>query len=149
MHIFISGVMQANRLDDQIEDQNYRVTISRLLQKHLPDVTITDPWALHPDSVNYDSQTAQDTFLSMAKQAGTADLLIAYLPQPSMGTAIEMWEASQAGAYVIAITRLKYHWAVRFTADEIVPDLKGFISLVENGRLVNQIIPKILTRRES
>ena len=135
MHVFIAGVMQGVRRDDQIDDQHYRVRIGETLQKYIPDIRITDPWALNPNSVNYDATQARDTFLTMTKEAGRADLLIAYLPVPSMGTAMEMWEAFQAKTYIIAVTPLIHHWAVRFTANEILPDLDSLVEAIENGRI--------------
>ncbi|HID51655.1 MAG TPA: MoaD/ThiS family protein [Anaerolineae bacterium] len=147
MHIFIAGIMQATRMDDQIESQNYRVQITEALQKQLPQVQITDPWALNPGSVNYDEERARHTFITNTIRAGDADLLIAYLPQPSMGTAMEMWEAFKGGAYIIAITPYKHHWSVRFTAQEIWPDLESFIGLLENGRFTQEILPKIRAYR--
>jgi hypothetical protein len=71
----------------------------------------------------------------MTKVASQADLLIAYLPIPSMGTAMEMWEAFQAGTYIIAVSPLIHHWALRFTANEILPDLDSLIGEIENGRI--------------
>jgi hypothetical protein len=71
----------------------------------------------------------------MTAKASEADLLIAYLPLPSMGTAMEMWEAFNAGIYIIAITPMMHHWAVRFTANEIVPDLETLLADIANGRI--------------
>jgi hypothetical protein len=142
MHIFIAGVMQGARLDEQIYDQDYRVSIARSIRAHLPQAQITDPWALNPNSVDYDEQRARETFLSMTAQAGKADVLIAYLPTVSMGTAMEMWEAFQSNTYIIAVTPHVHHWAIRFTADEIVPDLDALLRLIESGHLAD-----ILRRR--
>lgn len=135
MHVFIAGVMQAERLDDQIVSQDYRTRITKALLAAIPGTVITDPFALNPDSVNYDNERARHTFLSMTKKAAEADLLIAYLPQVSMGTAMEMWEAFQAGAYIVAITPHVHHWAIRFTTDEILPDLDSLEEMIGNGRL--------------
>jgi hypothetical protein len=135
MHVFIAGVMQAERLDDQIVSQDYRTRITQALQSAIPQVTITDPFALNPGSVNYDDARARHTFLTMTKKAAEADVLIAYLPQMSMGTAMEMWEAYQAGAYIIAITPHIHHWAIRFTTNEILPDLESLEEMIGNGRL--------------
>jgi hypothetical protein len=143
MHIFIAGVMQGARLDERIHEQGYRQRIAAALTTHMPDVTIIDPWALNPNSVNYDEDQARHTFLTMTRQAGHADLLIAYLPTVSMGTAMEMWEAFKGGAYIIAITPYKHHWSVRFTAQEIWPDLESFLGLLENGRFTQETLPKI------
>jgi hypothetical protein len=135
MHVFIAGVMQGIRSDDQIDDQSYRERITAALQQHAPEVEITDPWALNPNSVAYDDETARHTFLTMTRKTREANLLIAYLPKPSMGTAMEMWEAYNAGLYIIAVTPYVHHWAVRFTANEILPDLETLLAEIENGRI--------------
>jgi hypothetical protein len=85
----------------------------------------------------------------MTHKASEADLLIAYLPLPSMGTAMEMWQAFQANTYIIAITPFAHHWAIRFTANEILPDLDSLFRLLENGRFQQEIIPAALARRQS
>jgi hypothetical protein len=141
MNIFLAGVMQGARLDNQIHEQDYRVKITQALQEHHPDAHIVDPWALNPNSVNYDEALARHTFLTMTASAGEADLLIAYLPTVSMGTAMEMWQAFQTNTYIIAITPHIHHWAIRFTADEIIPDLPSFLALVESGHL-KQLLPQ-------
>ncbi|GAB4273033.1 MAG: hypothetical protein Kow0080_20140 [Candidatus Promineifilaceae bacterium] len=135
MQVFLAGIMQANRNDNQIEDQSYRVQISNALKAKMPNVQIIDPWALNPNSVTYDDQTAFETFHAMTKLAGDADLLIAYLPKVSMGTAMEMWQAHQNGTYIIAVTPYVHHWAIRFTANEILPDLDTLLHQIENGRI--------------
>lgn len=135
MHVFIAGVMQGARLDEQIHEQAYRLTIANCIREHVPEAKITDPWALNPESVTYDEQRARDTFLSMTNLAGKADVLIAYLPTVSMGTAMEMWEAYQSNTYIIAVTPHIHHWAIRFTANEIMPDLATLLEAIKHGRL--------------
>lgn len=142
MHVFIAGVMQAVRRDDQIENQDYRLQITQALKSAFPQVTITDPWALNPDSVNYGEEKARQTFLTMTKKAGEADVLIAYLPEVSMGTAMEMWEAYKAGVYIIAVTPHVHHWAIRFTANEILPDLDSLVTNINNGRFSHVLSAK-------
>lgn len=137
MHVFLAGVMQGARLDKQIHAQDYRRAITSALQRHVPGVQITDPWALNPNSVQYDEVQARHTFLSMTQKAGEADLLIAYLPTVSMGTAMEMWQAYQAGGYIVAVTPHVHHWAIRFTANEILPDLEHLLMWIENGRIAH------------
>lgn len=139
MQIFIAGIMQGTRLDDQIDSQSYRQQIAAALQAHIPDASVFDPWVLNPNSVAYDEDRARQTFLTMTREAAKADMLIAYLPRPSMGTAMEMWEAFNAGLYIIAVTPLIHHWAVRFTANEILPDLETLLADIENGR-ISQIL---------
>ncbi|MCA9924980.1 MAG: hypothetical protein KC419_18720 [Anaerolineales bacterium] len=135
MHIFIAGIMQANRSDKYIESQDYRARIASALRACVPDVQITDPFAANPNSVHYDDDQARYTFLTNTKRAADVDVLLAYVPLPSMGTAMEMWEASQAGAYVVVVTPYIHNWAMKFTSDEILPDLDSLIAAIENGRI--------------
>jgi hypothetical protein len=142
MKIFIGGVMQGTRHDDQIDSQTYRVRIAEAFQQYDPEIGIIDPWALNPNSVKYEDGLARDTFLSMTRKVKEADLMIAYLPQVSMGTAMEMWEAYNAGIYIVAVTPYLHHWAVRFTANEILPDLDALLADIKNGRLPHLIHAK-------
>ena len=135
MHVFIAGVMQGDRLDNQIDDQDYRIRITESLQTHLPEVQISDPWVLNPGSVDYDEAQARSTFLDMTALAGEADLLIAYLPTVSMGTAMEMWQAFQTDTYIVAVTPHVHHWAIRFTADEVLPDLDSLLAKIQDGHI--------------
>ncbi len=139
MRVFIAGIMQAERLDNQIESQGYRKRITEALQTAVPDVEIIDPFALNPNSVNYDEEQARHTFLTMTKKASAVDLLLAYLPKVSMGTAMEMWEAYRAGVYIVAVTPHIHHWAIRFTTNEILPDLDSLIEMISNGRFTHII----------
>ncbi len=135
MHVFIAGVIQGERRDREVENQTYRERITAVLQQRFPDITITDPWALNPGSMAYSDEQARQTFLAMTQRAAEADLLIAYLPTISMGTAMEMWQAYQAGRYIVAVTPFVHHWAIRFTANQILPDLESLLEWLENGRL--------------
>lgn len=148
LRVFIAGVMQSNRQDRLIDDQNYRLKIAAALKKRIPDVKIIDPWAENQNSMHYGEEQARHTFLSMTVKASEADLLIAYLPQPSMGTAMEMWQAYQANTTIIAVTPFVHHWAIRFTASQILPNLDALFALLENGRFLQEIVPQALSNRE-
>lgn len=139
MHVFIAGVMQGSRQDDLIDSQNYRLRIVEALQSHFPHTKVTDPWALHPESVAYDLEQTRTTFFSNTALAGEADLLIAYLPHASMGTAIEMWTAYHNHAYIVAITPMAHNWVVRITANEVLPDLESLLAHIESGQLAQNI----------
>lgn len=149
LRVFLAGVMQANRQDVAIESQDYRVALSQALRRHIPDVQLIDPWADNPNSLTYDDERARHTFVTMTAKASEADLLIAYLPLPSMGTAMEMWQAHQGNTYIIAITPYVHHWAIRFTANDVLPDLETLLAWLENGRFQQEIVPAALARRQS
>jgi len=141
-HVFIAGIMQGSRADHLIGDQNYRQRIADALEASCPGIRISDPYTFHPDSVNYEMDRVRDTFESMTSLAGQADVLIAYLPTASMGTAIEMWTAYHANKYVIAVTELRHNWVVKVTADEVVPDLESLLEMLENGHLAEVLNPR-------
>ena len=71
----------------------------------------------------------------MAAEAARADVLIAYLPEASMGTAVEMWEAHRAGKPVLTISPLAENWVVRFLSTRVFPSLVAFESFVAEGEL--------------
>jgi hypothetical protein len=97
--------MQGSRLDRFIGDQDYRRAIARAIREVDPTIEVVDPNDLHPNGVDYDDERAKATLLEMLELAGQADLVIAYAPQASMGTAIEMWQAFQAGTPLVTISR--------------------------------------------
>ncbi|NLF63076.1 MAG: hypothetical protein GX579_00600 [Chloroflexi bacterium] len=139
MHVFIAGVMQGSRLDPEIDSQDYRVAIVEALKAHFPHTRVTDPWAMYPDSVGYDLERLQTTFIANTSLAAEADLLIAYLPHASMGTAIEMWTAYHNNAYIVAVTPMTHNWVVRITADEVLPDLESLLAHIASGKLAENI----------
>ena len=134
MKVFIAGIMQGSRTDRLIAGQDYRSRITSALQANIPNVQIIDPFQLNPDSVDYDSEKAIETFKVNTAKAAEADVLIAYLPTASMGTAIEMWTAFSAEKYIVVVSPLEHNWVIQVTADEVLPDLDALIASIENGQ---------------
>lgn len=66
------------------------------------------------------------------KKAGESDLLIAYLPSASMGTAIEIWNAFNSNKPVIVISPLNLNWVIRFCADKICESIEDFVEYTES-----------------
>jgi len=135
MRVFIAGVMQGSRFDDKVSGQEYRQVITRILQQHVQDLEVIDPWALHPDSESYDTVQARDTFLRMNALAGQADVLVAYAPEATMGTAIEIWEAYRNGARVLTISPMRENWVVKLLSAQVFPSLEAFAAFVADGGL--------------
>jgi hypothetical protein len=135
MQVFIAGIMQGSRLDHLIDDQGYRYAITRAILARHPNAEIVDPNELHPDGVDYGDEMASDTLIAMADLAAEADVLVAYAPRASMGTAIEMWQAFRAGAAVITISPLRANWVVRHLSHVVLPDLDAFHAWVSEGGL--------------
>jgi molybdopterin converting factor small subunit len=133
MRIFIAGIMQGSRRGNGIESQDYRERIVSAIRARLPDADILDPWALHPDSVNYDDNQGRQVYLALNDMAATADVLVAYVPQASMGTAIEMWQAFKAGAHIFTISPLAENWVVKFLSQRVFATLDEFVQFVACG----------------
>ncbi len=135
MKVFIAGIMQGSRLDSLIDDQDYRHTIARVVLQRIPGAEIVDPNEIHPEGVSYGDEQAKATLLAMAGLAAQADLVVAYVPSASMGTAIEMWQAYQAGIPLVTISPMGANWVVKFLSDAVLPDLKAFADWSATGAL--------------
>lgn len=136
MNVFIAGVMQGTRRGSGIVSQEYRDQIAEVLRAHVPNVDIWDPNLLHPNGVNYDRAKAKRTFVEMAELAAAADCLVAYVPEASMGTAVEMWQAYRAGVPVYTISPLAENWVILTLSRSVFPTLDSFAAFVAAGGMV-------------
>jgi len=138
--IFIGGIMQGPIISTPgggpaIHGQHYRARIASLVRQHYPGVEILDPFELHPNSVEYDREQAIETFLAMLEEAAAADVLIAYLPEASLGTAAEVWCAYTAGKPVYVLSPMVHNWMLWATATRILEDWDAFEAFVAQGGL--------------
>ena len=133
MQVFIAGIMQGSRMDHYIGDQDYRRIISETLLEHRAGVEIMDPNELHPNGVDYDDELAKATLLEMADLASMVDLTVAYVPQASMGTALEMWKAFEANVPLVTISPMAANWVIKHLSSVVLPDLDAFRLWVADG----------------
>lgn len=136
MRIFVAGIMQGSRQDDEICDQDYRTAIREILLRSYPDAEVVCPMELYPDSPGYDYETGKQTFLDLTNRASEADILVAYLPEASMGTAIEMWQAHGVGARVLAISPMVDNWVVKFLSERVFGTMEEFEEFIAGDGLV-------------
>jgi len=139
MRFFLAGIMQGSHVEPLVHNQDYRQRITCLLEKHFPGAEVYDPRANHADSIDYDEETGRRVFFHHNRICGEIDVLLAFVPEASMGTAIEMWEAYQHGAAVIAIGPLKHNWAVKFLSHAMYTDVAEFEVALEEGRVAKLI----------
>ena len=135
MKVFIAGIMQGSRMDRYIDDQGYRTVISEALAEHHIEAEILDPNELHPNGVDYDDALAKATLLEMADLASRADLVVAYAPKASMGTALEMWKAFEANVPLVTISPMMDNWVIKHLSSVVLPDLNAFRLWVASGEL--------------
>ena len=131
--VFIGGIMQGSRRENTIDTQDYRQIIGQCLRRYLSNVEVIDPFELHPNSVAYDTAEARRTLIALAQTAGQSDAVVVFVPEASMGTALEMWEAYRGGKPIFAISPLAYNWVVRCLATRVFADIDEFGVFVASG----------------
>jgi len=142
MRIFLSGIIQGSRQGKDIHTQDYRSVLKGVLHRHAPDADLVCPIDLHPRSVDYDEAQARETFDDMVRLAQEADVVVAYLPEASMGTAVEMWEAHKRGALVLTVTPMHENWTIKFLSTRVFPGLDAFESFITSGELSRLLVER-------
>jgi hypothetical protein len=135
MRIFLAGIMQGSHTEAVLHEQDYRTRIKELIARHLPGAEVYDPLSDHAKSLEYGERKGRDVFFQHNLMCREVDVLLAFVPSASMGTAIEMWEAFRHGAAVVTISPLKLNWAVKFLSHVLYADMEEFSSALENGSL--------------
>ena len=135
MHFFLAGIMQGSHTEALVHDQDYRTRIVRLLEAHFPGANVYDPRANHAESLGYDDATGRSVFFRHAEMCREVDVLLAFVPEASMGTAIEMYEAYHSGAVVLTITPLAANWVVRAYSHRVLADIASFEKFLADGEL--------------
>lgn len=131
--IFIAGIIQGSKRDSGLYDQSYRERLKTLLEKFFPNHDVYCPVSNHPNCASYSDEEALKTFLYHIDLVRHSKLLVAYLPEASMGTAIEMWEAYNHRVPVWTITPMKYNWVVRITSTKIFSSIEELEDYLAKG----------------
>lgn len=129
--------MQGSLVEADIHKQDWREPIKSAFARHMPQAQVYCHYSQHPGSINYDLPEIVRTLEDGNRMAAESDVLVAYLPSASMGTAVEMYEALRGGAIVLAITPMAANWVVRAYSHKIFPDLPAFESFLASGELAN------------
>lgn len=139
MRIFLAGIMQGSLLDSALHVQDYRLHLRGLVEAHLPGARVYDPLADHGDSLSYDDGFGREVFLRHNQMCSEVDVVLAFVPEASMGTAIEMWEAHRHGKIVISISPMIHNWAVKFLSDLRYESVEEFERELTSGRLAERL----------
>ena len=143
MRIFLAGIMQGSHRGAKLHEQDYRGRLKDLLAEHLPDAEVYDPLSDHADSLEYGEDRGREVFWKHNRMCREVDAVIAFVPEASMGTAIEMWEAYEAGRAVITISPLAHNWAVIFLSHARYADFDAFVEALVSGevqRAIEQVV---------
>jgi hypothetical protein len=140
MRFFIAGIMQGSHREAVLHEQDYRSHVKSLLEFHFPDADVYDPLTNHQESLDYDDSKSREVFYQHNRLCREVDVVVAFVPEASMGTAIEMWEAHEHGrGIVIAISPLSHNWAVRYCSHIIFLDIDAFEAELGSGVLEQEI----------
>ncbi len=131
--IFLAGIIQGSERDRGVHGQEYRKHIKEVLRQADPRYEIYCPVENHPESIHYDNLKAAEVFHHHVELVNKSDVLVVYLPEASMGSSIEMWEASRAGVPVVCVSPMKENWVVRILSDVICTDLADFSEWIKKG----------------
>jgi hypothetical protein len=135
MRVFLAGIIQGSYQGLELHDQTYRDRLKAIFRAYLPDAETCCPIDMHPGGVSYAPEQQHQAFFELVETASQADLVVAYLPQASLGTAIEMWEAYHHGRRVVAITPMRENWVINLLAQAVFPDIDAFEAFVRDGGL--------------
>jgi hypothetical protein len=139
MRVFLAGIIQGSLAEARIHDQDWRTPIKRVLAEYVGDAEVYCHYSLHPNSITYELPDIQTTLADGFKQAADCDLLIAYVPSASMGTAIEIYEAARNNAIVLTISPMAPNWVLRAYSHKIFPDVEAFEQFIATGGLAELI----------
>ncbi len=127
--------MQGSHEGPLLHDQTYRAEIEQLLRAEFPDVEIYDPFANHQESIGYDEDLGREVFFSHNRLCAEVEVVIAFVPEASMGTAVEMWEAYRHGRTVITVSPLLHNWCVRFLSHAVYATIEEFQAALISGEV--------------
>lgn len=147
---FLSGVMQGKKADgDGVEgtvNQDYRAEMNSAIKACDASATVVEPWDLvgelckevyaegTPQSEYFkDDAHVRKAFGIVVEAAAAADVVISYLPEASMGSAVEIHAARQNNRTILAVApgSMAGNWVVRSYADHTfssIDELRGWLS---------------------
>lgn len=137
---FISGVMLASKKklkeDEGLVPQNYRQQIADALTKADPAAVIVDPLeAVKARAArsgvtivdwNKDDAAVKSAFNDVVDMVRECDVIVSNLPEASMGSAVELWEARRAGLKIFTISPMADNWMLRSVTDHNFASIADF-----------------------
>ena len=120
-------------------NQDYRGQMKEAILSADAAATVIEPWdlvgnvckELYPEGTPWSAMFKDDAHVRMAfgtcvDAAAEADVLISYLPEASMGSAIEIYKARSAGKKILVVApgSMAGNWTVRSYADRIFSSIE-------------------------
>ena len=150
---FLSGVMQGKKADgDGIAGtvpQDYRQQMRAAIVAADASATVVEPWdlvaalcqELYPEGTPQadmfcDNAHVKRAFSMVVDAAAAADVVVSYLPEASMGSAVEIHTAHAAGKTILVVApgTMAQNWVVRSYAE------RTFASIEELGTWLSSTV---------
>jgi len=135
MKVFLAGIMQGSLKELKIHSQDWRERIRAIFARRRPDAEVYCHFENHPDSVTYELPAIVETLETGNRLAAESDVIVCWLPEASMGTAVEMLCAARGGSVVLTVTGMSANWIVRAYSDAVVPDLAALDAFLADDEL--------------
>ncbi|HAM35443.1 MAG TPA: hypothetical protein DEB40_05145 [Elusimicrobia bacterium] len=135
IRIFLAGIIQGSIAEAKIHSQDWREPIKAALARHLPEAEIYCHYSEHPNSISYGLAQIKETLQDGIEKAARSNVVIAFVPSASMGTALEVYEAARRGAVILTISPLRANWVLRAYSDVLLPTLAEFEAFLAAGEL--------------
>lgn len=135
LKIFLAGIMQGSCREPRIHNQEYRLRLKKVLEETLVEADVYCPFQNHPRSLGYAKGRMREVFFEHIEKASHADIIVAYLPEASMGSAIEIWEAFRKDKIILTISPLKENWVIKTLATRNFLSIDEFENFLRAGRM--------------
>lgn len=142
LKIFLAGIIQGSLKDDSIHSQDWREPIRKLIDTYLPGSEVYCHYSAHPNSLTYTGAKIRRTFDDGVDRCKTSDLVFAYIPSASMGTAVEIYEAYRSGAIVLSITPMTANWVIKLYSHRVFANFDEIEKFFADGEF-----DKLMTQR--
>lgn len=119
-----------------LASQDYRGRITKLIKRLDASAEIVDPMltvveratsqglTIHQLLASVDDAPIRDAFGEVVNLAAECDVVISNLPEASMGSAVELWEAKRRGRTVLTVSPMAGNWLIRSVTDHNFADLE-------------------------
>lgn len=130
--IYITGIQRGSK--KELHPQTYRKQIIDAIRETWDSATLQCPTI---DESRDKEEQLKDTVkefeqrLSLLKKA---NIIVAYIPEASMGSAIELYNASLRGKYVVTISPMRSNRIIRLFSHDIYDSVESFINACQVGK---------------
>lgn len=132
LSFYLSGTMQGSKKDTSITEQDYRQILREIILKTYPSSEIICPRDLFQNVSPNDTETIKLIIPKCVEVSRNCDIVIAYLPEASMGSAVELWEAHKNSKTVLVITTMRHNAMILSIADKIFNDFSDLDTFLQN-----------------